>query len=100
DDRVVLDEHGAVADRRLQSTHLARPLPLLGPARRLRRLANPAIDQALRADLRIAEYRRCAHIDSAQGRDVFAVLDLDLLAQVRLESLRDLAQPALRCGRC
>jgi hypothetical protein len=66
DDGVVLDEDGAVADGGFQVTDLARTLPLLGAARRLGGLTDAAIEQPLRADLRVAEDRRRAHVDAAQ----------------------------------
>ena len=97
DDRVIVDVDGAIAQARPQVRDATRPLAFLDRSRRVRRLANAAIDQPLETDLRIVVDVRPSDVDVEQRGDVLAVLRLDSAADVALEPrhhLRDLVSVA------
>src|SRR5690606_16752671 len=62
------------------------------------RLADAAVDESLRPDLRVAENGGSADVDTAQRGDVLAVVLFYALPQMRLEALCHFTQPALRGG--
>ena len=96
---MIIDVHGSVAQAGPEIRHAPRALTFLDAARRIRRLADAAVDQTLEADLWIVVDMRAADVDVEERGDVFAVLRLDAACDVPLQTRHRLGDLTFR-GSC